>query len=155
MAAPTTTVQRRPAQRPIRLAAVAAYDPDGDGRERDDVLRLAVDGDATTSWTTERYDSWGWKDGVGLVLDASRPVRLARLVVSTDTPGFRAEIRAASSPEGPFEPVSAVRGVGPTTAFTLEETEPLRYRLVWITQLAPDPTQGGAVHVNEVRALAR
>src|SRR4051794_36049495 len=67
---PTTTKKNRGTPR-IKLSAVGAYDPEGDGHENDDLAPLAVDGDASTFWKTEHYHSFG-KTGVGLVLDARR-----------------------------------------------------------------------------------
>ena len=109
-AAPTTTAAtRRPAPRPkpsprparfVRLAPAGAFDPEGDGRERDEEAGLAVDGRADTAWRTERYSSF-FKDGVGLVLDAGRTVRVEQVVVDTPTPGYRAEIRLGASRERP------------------------------------------------------
>ena len=70
----------------MRLSAAGALDPEGDGRERDEEAGLAVDGRQDTAWRTERYASF-FKEGVGLVLDAGRRVRLERVVV--DAPGGR------------------------------------------------------------------
>src|SRR5207249_2311463 len=84
----------KPKPRPVHLTAVAAYDPEGDDHEKDELVPRASDGDPATYWTTETYSSWGWKKGVGLVLDAGRPVRLTHLVLVTDAPGYTASIRA-------------------------------------------------------------
>jgi len=148
-------VRKKPIVRPhplVRLLGVGAYDPKGDQHEKDDLVARASDGDRASYWTTETYATWGWKPGVGLVLDARRPVCLTQLTLLSDTPGFTAQIQAGSSPDGPFTPVSARRSAGRTTVFRLVERAPKRYCLVWITQLAPEPTKGGSVHVNEVRA---
>jgi hypothetical protein len=123
------------------------------GAAKNELLARATDHDPVSAWSTERYDSWGWKDGVGLIVDAGRPVRISRLTVVSDTPGFRAEVRAGASETGPFERVSASRTVTGSTVFCLAERSSSRYLLLWITQLGPDPSAGGAVHVNEVRAL--
>ena len=50
---PPTPARRRPAPF-VRLAAVGAYDPEGDGRERDEEAGLAVEGRAGKAWRTER-----------------------------------------------------------------------------------------------------
>jgi eukaryotic-like serine/threonine-protein kinase len=151
-AGPATARPSRPAQptlRAVALTPVGAFDPEGDGSENDELAAAAADRDPTTSWRTERYSSF-FKDGVGLVLDARRPLRFARVVVSTDTPGFVAEIRVGASQAGPFRPVSAGRTVAGRTVFALSRTR-ARYVLVWITEL-PD---GTAAHITEVRAVAR
>ncbi len=67
-----------------------AYDPPpGDDSERSAAVPLALDGDPTTAWETERYDTPDFgniKKGVGLYLDAGRPIvaRGIRLVTPKD-----------------------------------------------------------------------
>ena len=104
-AAPTTpttpTTPATPGPAPfVRLAAAGAFDPEGDGRERDEEARLAVDGRRDTAWRTEQYSSF-FKDGVGLVLDAGRRVRVERVVVDVAAPGVRAEVRLGNDLRGP------------------------------------------------------
>ena len=124
---------------PVQLRAIRAYDPDGDGHENDRYARLATDGDAETSWSTERYyDAPSLdKPGVGLVLDAGAPVTLHRIALTTPTPGFTAKILAGESSSGPF-PVtaSAAQQVqGPGTPFTIDTSQKHRYWVIWITEL--------------------
>jgi hypothetical protein len=145
---------RRAASAPlVRLVGVAAYDPDGDGREYDELARAATDGDPATYWKTEQYRSFGWKSGVGLVLDAGRRVKLRRLSLSTDTPGFTAEIRAGDAARGPFRVVSTPTVVESSTTFELDGDTAARYTLIWLTSLGDNTGEvGGVAHVNEVRA---
>jgi eukaryotic-like serine/threonine-protein kinase len=136
----------------VPLRAVASYDPEGDdGEEHPEAVALATDGDRSTYWPTEsyRYSGGGLgKPGVGIVVDAGKPVELSRLTVVSDTPGFRAEIRAGERGEGPFETVAAeAQQVGGRTAFELGDVE-ARYWLVWITNLG----ENGSVRVNEITA---
>src|SRR5436190_7267610 len=54
----------------VHLVASNAYDPHGDGQEHDEEVANATDGNVSTFWATERYDSadfGGLKDGVGIV----------------------------------------------------------------------------------------
>jgi serine/threonine-protein kinase len=129
----------------VELSGVGAYDPDGGDGEHDDEAGLATDSDPATFWRTSTYRSQlsAFKSGVGLVLEATgTPERIA---LTTDTPGFTAEIRAGASPEGPFETVGGGKLVGPSTTWELREAD-ARYYIVWITQLV------GSAHVNEVKA---
>ena len=142
----------RPTPRPARLVplvAVGAFDPEGDGRERDEEARFAVDGRADTSWRTERYSSFS-KTGVGLVLDARRRVRVEQVVVDTPTPGFRAEIRLGVAREGPFTRVSPARRMTSRTSFPVAKRAG-RYVVLWVVALPPD----GTGVVSEVRLRAR
>ena len=132
--------------RPIRLSGIGAYDPEGGDGEHDDEAPLATDGDLETYWTTERYNDFeNTKSGVGVVVDAGRTVEPRTMTVTTDTPGFTAEIRASAAPEGPFEPVSQSRTIQSRLRYALENARG-RYFLVWITEL------DNVAHVNEVRA---
>jgi hypothetical protein len=147
ISAPTRTPQRtRPPTVPVNLSAIGAWDPYGDGQEHDTKASAAEDGDSGTYWPTETYVDGLQKPGVGLLLDAGRAVRLRRLVVTTDTPGYSALIEAGSASAGPFQPISRARTVATTTAFALRARAE-RYYLIWITKL--DHT----AHVNEVRAF--
>jgi serine/threonine-protein kinase len=130
----------------VPVVGVAAEDPAGDG-EHDNEVGNATDGDPTSYWTTQTYGSFD-KPGVGLVVDARRPVSLSRLVVVSDTPGFPATIRASGSPTGGFAAVSDEHEVGSRTTFRVDTGgKDYRYYEVWL-QL-PD---GGVAHINEVTA---
>lgn len=129
----------------VRLQGVASFDPQGDGEEHSERVGDATDRDASTYWTTERYRSFS-KDGVGLVLDAGESRELSQLALTTDTPGFTAEIRAGDSPEGPFDAVvGEAKTVSASTIWDLDGTG-AQYYAVWITQL------DRVAHINEVKA---
>jgi eukaryotic-like serine/threonine-protein kinase len=133
----------------IHLRGVTAYDPQGSppGQEHNNQAKYATDGNPSTFWPTEHYDGARLnKSGVGVVLDAGRSVRPKTITVTTDTPGFTAQIQAGDSEGGPFRPISRLQQVGKTTTFQLLGGG--RYFVVWITAL------GGynSVHVNEVSA---
>jgi len=131
----------------IRLAAVGVYDPPpGDGREHDDIVGNATDGNPDTYWTTETYRAFT-KDGVGLVLDAGRDVDLATITVRTNTPGYTAEVKAGESPSSFGDTVADGRTVANATTFTIGGDK-ARYYLLWITRL------DSLAHVNEVTARA-
>ncbi len=129
----------------VKLQGVASFDPQGDGEEHSERVRDATDGDAATYWTTERYNSFS-KPGVGLVLDAGAPSQLSQIAVTTDTPGFTAEIRAGNSPQGPFDTVvGPSRTVSDGTTWDLNGPK-LQHYVIWITQLER------VAHINEVKA---
>ena len=50
-----TTTASQPRAQAVKLTAVGAYDPEGDGHENDDLATQAVDGDPATFWKTEHY----------------------------------------------------------------------------------------------------
>jgi tRNA A-37 threonylcarbamoyl transferase component Bud32 len=136
---------------PIALSGVGAYDPPpGDGQEHNDEAANATDTSPSTYWETQHYDSslasLG-KRGVGLVLGAGRSVTLHHVTVTTDTPGFTAELEAGDSATGPFHPVSDLQTVNGRTTFDLRDARG-SYFVVWITNLGPL----SSAHVNNVSA---
>lgn len=143
---------RPPSPKPARLVeltAAGAYDPEGDGRERDEDAPLAVDGRQDTAWRTERYSRF-FKDGVGLVLDAGRRVRVEQVVVDSPTPGVRAEVRLGDAREGPFTKAAPAQTLGPTTRFAIAKRR-ARYVVLWVVGLPPE----SAGEIAEVRVRAR
>jgi serine/threonine-protein kinase len=129
----------------VKLTAVSDFDPEGGDGEHPQDVPSATDGDAATFWTTETYSNFT-KSGVGIVLDAGRPVDLEQIEIVSDQPGFTAAIRAGDRPDGGFVDISDERTVERRTVFELEGGEEFRFYLIWIT----DPN--GVAHVNEVRA---
>jgi serine/threonine protein kinase len=135
---------------PIKLAGVGAYDPEGGDGEHDSEAPEATDGDPATSWRSSTYRSnlSSFKEGVGLVLEASREVEPKTITLTTTTPGFTAEIRTGTSPSGPFdEVVSDSQTIQARTVFELNGAK-ARYFLVWITEI-PESTYA---EINEVTA---
>ena len=153
-----TTGRRRPRARSPRgrsprrgseLTAVGAFDPEGDGRERNEEAPLAVDGRPSTFWRTEHYSSF-FKSGVGLVLDMGRRARVERVLVDSPAPGATAEIQLGESPQGPFRAVTTARALTASTSFSVPRRTG-RYVVVWITGMPQD----SAAEVSEVRVRAR
>jgi serine/threonine-protein kinase len=134
------------------LVGATAYDPFGTGGEHNDKASLATDGNGATYWETERYfnsPSLG-KQGVGLVLDARRPVQLHQLGLATSTPGFAASIRAGDSASGPFPvTVAPSKVVAGQAQYTITGDGTHRYYLIWITRLGPGYN---TARINEVSA---
>jgi serine/threonine-protein kinase len=137
--------------RVIPLSGVTGYDPQGTGGEHNADAAKATDHNPGTYWQTETYDSPDFgglgKSGVGLVLDAGGPIALSSVTVTSDTPGFSAQIQDGSASSGPFVPDSSIRTVNGSTTFKLDGKSG-RYYVVWITRLPP----GAVGHVNEVTA---
>lgn len=154
----TPTPRQKPAAKPtpkptpaplVKLTAVGAFDPEGDGRERDEEAPFAVDGRVDTSWQTEHYSSF-FKSGVGLVLDIGRRARVERVLVDSPSRGSTAQIKLGDSPQGPFRVVSSKRALTTRTTFPVAK-QPGRYVLVWIVGMPDD----SATAIAEVRVRAR
>jgi hypothetical protein len=139
----------------VKLSAVTAYDPPpGDGHEDNAAVANATDSLPSTYWETEHYRtslaSLG-KQGVGIVLRAPQPLKLAKLGVATATPGFHAQIEAGDSQSGPFQPVSPDITVGRQQVFQLNVPADHQYYVIWITQLPPGQQ---SARINDVTATS-
>jgi serine/threonine-protein kinase len=124
----------------VPLHGVGDYDPQGDGSEYSSSAPRATDGNPSTYWQTEQYASQAFgnlKSGLGLVLDAGSPVKLARLTVTTPTPGFVAQVQSGDSSSGGFTADSHTKTVTGRTTFALGG-KTAQYYVVWITQLPPE-----------------
>jgi serine/threonine-protein kinase len=128
----------------VPTGAATDYDPAGDGRESPTDARNALDGERQTQWDTERYraDLAELKPGVGLYIDAGRPVVTRRLDAFSELPGWEAEVYAAATvPQGieGWQRVSGRQRFGHQTQVQLDTAgRPFRYYLVWIVALPPD-----------------
>ena len=122
----------------VHLRATTAYDPFGTGGENNAEAPKATDGNPATFWQTETYQDAPSLDkkGVGLVLDAGKAVPLHRITLVTSTPGFKAEIKAGSTPGSFPDIVSGLETVGTHAHFDLTSGSH-RYYLLWITSLGP------------------
>jgi serine/threonine-protein kinase len=130
------------AQGPIAVTAERSFDPNGPDRsEHESAVPNATDKNLDTYWTTESYRSPGGgfgKPGVGIVLRTAGPAN--ELVVTSDTPGFTAEILANG------RRVSPPKVAGETTVFPLDTQQ--TGLILWLTNRGPN----SAVRVNEVTA---
>lgn len=139
----------------LKETAASDYDPNGDFREHADETTAAVDKNPTTFWSTETYEGGVLaKPGVGLTVDVSPGAVLKQMVVSTQTPGFAADVYVTPGdvPERLEDPawrrVASVADVGKRQTIELETgDEPTRHVLLWITRLPPG---GDSVEIREI-----
>jgi putative peptidoglycan lipid II flippase len=121
--------------------APSSFDPFGSGGEHDDELALAVDGNADTAWTSERYDQrdlGGLKPGVGIVLGLDRPSKIARLELDSPTKGWSVQVFVTSGDGTSLEewgtPAGTADGIDGSAVVDLHGAQGSRV-LVWITDL--------------------
>jgi eukaryotic-like serine/threonine-protein kinase len=128
----------------VVIEDAAAFDPQGDGREHDDRVRLALDGNPDTTWHTETYRPPGFgggpKTGVGIYVLLDQPTSLRNLRVESPTRGWSAQVyvadRAATTLEGWGQPVTDGADLQGSVDFDLDGTAGGAV-LLWITGL-PD-----------------
>jgi hypothetical protein len=140
-----------PAQRPasaVRVVSASAYDPGGDGSENDSAARLAVDGDPSTAWTTDRYatpELGGLKPGVGLVFRLGRAVAPRTIRITFGVAGSWARVYVGSSRDSLLDtqPIATVHGARATATLQAKRSRTGRLLLVWLTKLPPADSGGG------------
>jgi len=145
----------------IRLSGAHDYNPDalsGPKAQNPADDGLAVDGNVNTAWPTEHYYSGQLgKPGVGLYVDASKPVQAQKIEIYTQSPGWSVQIWATNSPP---DPAVFTTGPGGWTRLaqlaSVQRKQPItlqtpktgyRYYLVWITSLPPGQD---IAYINEV-----
>lgn len=143
-ATPSTTV-RTPstASAPIVVKDASGFDPEGDQSEKDGDAKLVLDGDPSTTWQSEGYNSpsfGGLKKGVGVILDLgrARTVHKVKLTLGNGP----ADVTVYSAPGRSMDGVSTigtVQGAGDTVTIKAPgNLEPARYVIVWFTLLPQD-----------------
>jgi len=139
-----------------QIRDVLSFDPGGDHREHDADLPKLVDNDATSSWSTEHYDSGvegAGKPGVGVVLVLDRAQKLGHLQVTSPSRGWSASVYVADTPKDAVQgwgpAVGAGRVSGQSTSFDLRGRSGAAV-LLWITDLGANQS----VTVNELQLSA-
>jgi eukaryotic-like serine/threonine-protein kinase len=154
--------------KPVAIESATDYDPQGDGQEVGSKVELAVDGDPTgTAWESEHYESdtfagtkTGPDPGVGIYVTTTSPVKPAKMVVRTPTPGWDTEVFAAAS--GPpeelsewGEPVGTAVDASSSEEINLSVQEPATYFLLWFNKAseAHDQFGGYQVEIGDIKLL--
>jgi serine/threonine-protein kinase len=140
--------------------AASDFDPFGTGGEHGDEVQLAVDGNPTTAWTTETYQTEDLgKPGVGLFVDAGKPIAARALEVRSDARDWDLEVygtEADPPPEALDEwegPIGSATIEAGRTEVPIEGGGRFRYFLLWVTRPA-EAEDGFLVEINEVRLLS-
>ena len=129
----------------VKIASVADFDPPpGDGDENSEAVGNAIDGNPSgTTWATETYTAGlGDKPGVGLVIDAGRPVAAREIAIRSVESGWSAEVYATTAGSAPDDlagwgaPIGSASDIGTQESIQLDATDENRLYLLWITDLA-------------------
>lgn len=120
---------------------VRDFDPAGDGTEQPGSVPNAFDGDPSTSWSTDGYNSpdlGGLKPGVGLLVDFGHPVAVGSVQVGLSAPGADLELRSAAvlgDSADAFSVQAQAKKTPQVVTLTAANPKPARYWLVWLTRL--------------------
>jgi hypothetical protein len=131
----------------LAISEARDFDPQGnDGSEHPEDVPLAVDGDRSTAWETDHYNSaafGGLKDGLGLWLELEGDPELIRVTITSPIDGWTFQVQPGSSPESLSGPIPSAAGA---TTFEIRsgravvDLEPAKASgiMIWITGLGPD-----------------
>lgn len=128
------------ASTPVAASGVSVFSPQGTP-DSPATAPQAIDGDASTSWSTDAYfDPFpSLKNGVGLMLTLDEPSTLSSVTITTDNPGTVVEVRSAPSDQSSLDQTqvigSGTLGSGETT-IPVEADGVTSHVLVWITDLS-------------------
>ncbi|MGH2981419.1 MAG: protein kinase domain-containing protein [Solirubrobacterales bacterium] len=150
----------------VQLSDVSDFDPPpGDLSEDPDQVDLVTDGNpTTTSWATDHYDTSDWggiKDGVGIYVEASRPVAAREMEVRTTTPGWDAEVYSvADSPpdelSGWGEPIGTVSDAGSRQTIRIRPSGLAQNYLLWFTDASSsrEQTDRYQVAISDIKLIS-
>jgi hypothetical protein len=148
-------------QIPLGENAVHDYDPPpGDGSENPEQRGLALDGDKTTAWETENYDTpdlGNIKSGVGLYLDAGRPVVARAMRIFTPKSGWSFQLYVANQVPADLRGWTLVGGDKMDSSRKTVNLDTAgqrsRFYLLWITHLTQSSTGRSNAAVADLQLL--
>ncbi|MEV4167985.1 protein kinase family protein [Nonomuraea sp. NPDC049709] len=147
-ASPTSSSSSSAAAESVKPDKARGFDPLGDGDEKSDMAKLAIDGKPSTLWKTETYtsaDLGRLKDGVGLLLDMGKSMQISDVVATlSEAQGATVELKVGDSPElGALKTVATKKNAAGKTTLTPEQAARGQYVLIWFTRV---PTDAGTFH---------
>ena len=128
----------------LQIDGASAYDPLGDGSEKDAAAKNAVDGDMATSWTTEGYGTRKFndtKDGVGIIVRLREASEVSELRVASPSRQWSAKVYIADKIPLSFADwgpaLGRLNNVGTSTTNVKLTKKRGSLVLLWITELGP------------------
>lgn len=137
---PTTSATTSPAGK-LRITRGTGFDPQDDGTEADQSVRLVFDGNPSSSWRSRWYgsdDYNGDKDGVGVVLDLESDILVKQVDLVLPA---RQDLTVYAGTSESLERAQKIGSVtGKTGAFTIRAPASMRPAskiIIWVTKAAP------------------
>ncbi|GJF13518.1 murein biosynthesis integral membrane protein MurJ [Mycolicibacterium cyprinidarum] len=127
----------------IKPVRATVFSPGGEA-DAPALAGLAIDGDPTTVWPTDTYSDAtpfpGFKNGVGLMLELSKPATVGSVTINVDSTGTAVQIRSSSTatPSALDDTTALTK---PTTlkpgsnTIEVDDASPTSNVLVWISTL--------------------
>ncbi|MGW2179739.1 protein kinase family protein [Streptomyces sp. NPDC001732] len=152
--------------KPLRITGATEFMPSGSGIKQEDVPKT-IDGDASTSWVTPRYQGYAnfgnlapRRDGSGIVIDLGSVQDVSGIEIGMYRSGQKIEVLAAgadasapsSLPDFP-QRLTKLETTGNELKQTLDKPVRTRYVLVHVTELPADGTGGYRGGISEISVL--
>jgi cytoskeletal protein RodZ len=125
----------------IKPVSVKAYGPYGVQGDNPQAAYEAIDGSPTTRWRSDWYSTASFgntQTGTGLMIDLGHPVIIDSATITIGTPGAFIQLRGGDTPSAAASTIIGSDKDAPATAVIRPEETPVRYLLIWFTQLPPD-----------------
>lgn len=142
--APEATQVGPPGGQPIAILSATGFDPQGDNNEKNAQAARVYDGNPTTSWTSEGYNSTAFgglpKKGVGVLLDLGQPTSVNQVAIDLAKGPVDLTVYASTTPglDGATAIGSATAASGHVELKAASTMPRAQYVIVWFTKLAPD-----------------
>ncbi len=145
----------------VKPVRATVFSPGGDADEPDKA-GLAIDGNRSTSWSTDTYHDAvpfpGFKNGVGLLLQLPQPTVVGNVTVDISSTGTKIQIRAApTSSPAKLEDTTALTGPTPMqpghNSIPVKPSSPTSNLLVWISTLGTTDGESRA-QISEITVQA-
>jgi cytoskeletal protein RodZ len=133
-----TTASPVQALKPVSVKAYGPYGAQGDNPQ---AAYEAIDGSSTTRWRSDWYSTASFgntQTGTGLMIDLGHPVIIDSATITIGTPGAFIQLRGGDTPSTAAGTIIGSVKDAPATAVIRPEETPVRYLLIWFTQLPPD-----------------
>ena len=147
----------------LQITQIIDFDPAGDTQtEHPEKLDLINNGDSSTGWYTERYNTSDFgrlKDGVGLIIRLGPPQQIDWLRISSPTIDWSFEIFASQDSTSAWQDwgdsIVARSEISGTLTVNMDGT-PAAALLLWITDLGKElPVGGHRVTLTELQVSGR
>ena len=139
-------------------ARVTEFDPFGDdGIEDPENVDNVVDDDGTTAWSTQEYENFAEKPGVGLIFTLDGEFGLSDVTVATEENGWSGQVYVSTAATPPAslgawgDPLAPTGDISSPHTFGVDPTQRARAVLLWFTGLPRNADGNQQLHVTDVR----
>lgn len=150
---PEPTAPAAPSGAAPVIASIRTFDPTDAAGERVENVELAIDGDPSSFWfsyTYNRPDFGGLKDGMGLELTLAEEATVSGMTLHVNGTGGNAEIRATTADAPTQGELLASSTLSQDTVLTFAEPVTTSTLVVWFTELPTNAAGQFRIEVTEI-----